>query len=149
MLYYSVVNNQHPEIQADIYNTRQLVQSLEKHGWILRSDEQDCHELLNVLFTTVDEEIVKNGKNRAAVGISVSEPSNGFHHQGSAVGITSPFRGLLASQLCCLTCGHKVKSKITRKLIVGILNIVLHFLKYYRLLSAMTLSSAYQFHCPS
>ncbi|XP_046458449.1 ubiquitin carboxyl-terminal hydrolase 30-like [Daphnia pulex] len=98
----AVINNQHPTITADLFNTRQLIQSLEKHGWNLKSEEQDAHEFFNMLFTTIDEEI--NKKSKIVKGISIDEQdTTTVCHSISS----SPFRGNLASQLCCLTCGHK------------------------------------------
>ena len=95
------MNNQNADIQCHPYNTRQLVVSLEKHGWILKSDEQDAHEFFNLLLTTVDEEVNSNKKE---IGLEVSVFPNNFHSNITS----SPFRGFLANQLCCLTCGHKV-----------------------------------------
>jgi hypothetical protein len=104
---FVVINDQHPTISAHPFNTRQLIQSLEKHGWNLRSEEQDAHEFFNMLFTTVDEEINKN--NKIAKGISIDEQATTSVCQSIS---SSPFRGYLASQLCCLTCGHKVILKV-------------------------------------
>ncbi len=68
---FIVINNQHPTISADLFNTRQLIQSLEKHGWNLKSEEQDAHEFFNMLFTTIEEEI--NKKSKIVKGISIDE----------------------------------------------------------------------------
>ncbi|EFX86965.1 hypothetical protein DAPPUDRAFT_307077 [Daphnia pulex] len=99
----AVINNQHPTISADLFNTRQLIQSLEKHGWNLKSEEQDAHEFFNMLFTTIDEEI--NKKSKIVKGISIDDEQDTTTVCQSIS--SSPFRGNLASQLCCLTCGHK------------------------------------------
>ncbi|XP_057380249.1 ubiquitin carboxyl-terminal hydrolase 30 homolog [Daphnia carinata] len=98
----AVINNQHPTIDAHPYNTRQLIQSLEKHGWNLKSEEQDAHEFFNMLSTTIEEEINKN--NKTTKGISIDEQATTSVCQPNS---SSPFRGYLASQLCCLSCGHK------------------------------------------
>ena len=33
------------------------VRSLREHGWVINTDEQDAHEMLHVLMTTLEEEI--------------------------------------------------------------------------------------------
>lgn len=76
---------------------------MEKHGWNLKSEEQDAHEFFNMLFTTMDEEISKN-KRKTVKGISAVGESSKTYQLNSSI----PFRGYLASQLCCLACGHKV-----------------------------------------
>ncbi|KAK4011681.1 Ubiquitin carboxyl-terminal hydrolase 30 [Daphnia magna] len=98
----AVINNQHPTIDVHTFNSRQLIQSLEKHGWNLKSEEQDAHEFFNMLSTTIDEEINKN--NKISKGISIDEQATTSVCQPNS---SSPFRGYLASQLCCLSCGHK------------------------------------------
>nr|CAH0109148.1 unnamed protein product [Daphnia galeata] len=100
----AVINNQHQTISAHPFNTKQLIQSLEKHGWNLKSEEQDAHEFFNMLFTTIDEEI-NSKKSKIAKGISINELTSTTNVCQSTP--SSPFRGYLASQLCCLTCGHK------------------------------------------
>lgn len=92
-------------MHADPFNARMLVKSLEQHGSpLILINEQDAHEFFNVLFSAIDEEV--NMKNKITQGISVSEVlCNGSSPSSMSY---SPFRGLLASQLCCLTCGHKV-----------------------------------------
>lgn len=102
---FIVINNQHQTISAHPFNTKQLIQSLEKHGWNLKSEEQDAHEFFNMLFTTIDEEI-NSKKSKIAKGISIDELTSTTNVCQSTP--SSPFRGYLASQLCCLTCGHKV-----------------------------------------
>ena len=98
---FSVINNQHPTIDAHPFNTKQLIHALQKHGWNLRSEEQDAHEFFNMLFTTIDEELSQ--KKKIIEGISVDDSTISCQFN-----LSLPFRGYLASQLCCLTCGHKV-----------------------------------------
>lgn len=74
--------------------------SLHKHGWnLLRMEEQDAHEFFNQLLTTIEEETRSPKINLQT--ISVSETVNVVSNT------SSPFRGYLASQLCCLSCGKK------------------------------------------
>lgn len=101
---FIVINNEHPTVDTHPFNTRQLIKSLENHGWNLKSEEQDAHEFFNTLFTTIDEEI--SSKSIIVDGISVGETSTNSSQSNSSSSL--PFKGYLASQLCCLTCGHKV-----------------------------------------
>lgn len=101
--YFIVINNR----TRDPYETRQLVKSLQGHGWRLNSEEQDAHEFFNLLSTTVDEEVHLKRKTETIIPSIFSddgrETKNGKSHSRP-----SPFQGYLASQLCCLTCGYKV-----------------------------------------
>ena len=91
---------------SDPYETRQLVKSLQDHGWQLNSEEQDAHEFFNLLSTTIDEEVHQKKSETETIIPSIfsgEEAANGGFHPRP-----SPFQGYLASQLCCLTCGYKV-----------------------------------------
>lgn len=43
----------------DTYAPAAVINALKRLGWVIPSGEQDAHELLNVLFTTLDEETQK------------------------------------------------------------------------------------------
>ena len=87
-------------LKSDPYHTKQLVESIAKRGWNLKSEEQDAHEFFNILFAAIEEE--NNNKEDLRCSISISDIPNG------SLNSYSPFRGYLASQLSCLSCGHKV-----------------------------------------
>ena len=42
-----------------------LISSLRSHGWVLDNNEQDANELLNVIFTTLEEELKQKQQNQS------------------------------------------------------------------------------------
>ncbi|XP_065157110.1 ubiquitin carboxyl-terminal hydrolase 30 homolog [Atheta coriaria] len=54
----SVVNGTHKSMQ-ETYAPAAVINALKRLGWVIPSGEQDAHELLNVILTTLDEESSK------------------------------------------------------------------------------------------
>ncbi|KAL1494564.1 hypothetical protein ABEB36_010142 [Hypothenemus hampei] len=54
----SVVNGTNKSVQ-DSYAPAAVINALKRLGWVIPSGEQDAHELLNVILTTLDEEMQK------------------------------------------------------------------------------------------
>jgi len=104
-----VINNR----TSDPYETLQLVNSLQGHGWRLNSEEQDAHEFFNLLSTTVDEEVHLKRKTETIIP-SIFSGDGGETNNSRLYSRPSPFQGYLASQLCCLTCGYKVRYTIIK-----------------------------------
>lgn len=56
-----VVNGQHPNITEDPYTAENVIKCLFHKGWTISPEEHDVHELLNVIMTTIEEEIHHSG----------------------------------------------------------------------------------------
>lgn len=54
-----VVNGTHVTIRSDPYTPGDILQSLFALGWVIPPDEQDAHELLHVILSSLEEEINK------------------------------------------------------------------------------------------
>jgi len=61
---------------SDVHNPGELVSSLQCHGWRINYEEQDAHEMLHVLMTTVEEEIPVQSKNKKASHASLLDISH-------------------------------------------------------------------------
>ncbi|KAK5641063.1 hypothetical protein RI129_009610 [Pyrocoelia pectoralis] len=55
----SVINGTHKSVQETSFAPSAIINALKRLGWVIPAGEQDAHELLNVLLTTLDEEIQK------------------------------------------------------------------------------------------
>lgn len=55
---FTVVNGTHKSMQ-ETYAPAAVINALKRLGWVIPSGEQDAHELLNVILTTLDEESSK------------------------------------------------------------------------------------------
>ncbi|XP_022906555.1 ubiquitin carboxyl-terminal hydrolase 30 homolog [Onthophagus taurus] len=58
----SVVNGTNRSIQ-DTYAPAAVISALKRLGWVIPAGEQDAHELLNVILTTLEEEMQKSTRN--------------------------------------------------------------------------------------
>lgn len=58
MYFLLVVNGTNKSVQ-DSYAPAAVINALKRLGWVIPSGEQDAHELLNVILTTLDEESQK------------------------------------------------------------------------------------------
>lgn len=56
--YFLVINGTNQSVQ-DTYAPAAVINALKRLGWVIPAGEQDAHELLNVLLTTLDEETQK------------------------------------------------------------------------------------------
>ena len=54
-----VVNGTNKSVK-ETYAPAAVINALKRLGWVIPAGEQDAHELLNVLLTTLDEETHKN-----------------------------------------------------------------------------------------
>jgi len=71
-----ILNNMSKSVEvSDVYNPGELVSSLQCHGWRINYEEQDAHEMLHVLMTTVEEEIPVQSKNKKASHASLLDIS--------------------------------------------------------------------------
>lgn len=59
--YITVVNGTNKAVQ-DTYAPAAVINALKRLGWVIPAGEQDAHELLNVILTTLDEESQKIGR---------------------------------------------------------------------------------------
>lgn len=53
-----MINGTNKSVQ-DTYAPAAVINALKRLGWVIPAGEQDAHELLNVLLTTLDEECQK------------------------------------------------------------------------------------------
>jgi len=51
----AILNN--IEIESNPYSPYLVICALRSHGWVINSEEQDSHEALNAILTTIEEEI--------------------------------------------------------------------------------------------
>lgn len=103
----------------DPYDPSQVFQALRAKRWVITSEEQDAHELFNVLTETLDEEASRYPSILSLFDIKhLQAPNNQYQDEDQACTrskgllpvlplreVEEPTRGLLASQLQCLTCG--------------------------------------------
>ena len=52
-----VLNNLSLSPCSDPHNPGLLLASLRAHGWMINTEEQDAHEMLHVIMTTIEEEL--------------------------------------------------------------------------------------------
>ncbi|RUS78717.1 hypothetical protein EGW08_013538 [Elysia chlorotica] len=115
-----VLNNE-DEAAPDPFDPSQVFRALRAKRWVITADEQDAHELFNVLTETLDEEASRYPSLLSLFDIKhLQAPQNeyqdGSHAHTRSGGllpvlplreVDGPTRGLLTSQLQCLTCGHR------------------------------------------
>lgn len=49
-----------------------VINALKRLGWVIPAVEQDAHELLNVILTTLDEESQKIGRKVSSLSLKVN-----------------------------------------------------------------------------
>ncbi|KAI1297898.1 Ubiquitin carboxyl-terminal hydrolase 30 [Halotydeus destructor] len=123
----STDNSNEPNLSS---NT--LLNSLGSHGWRIPDEEQDAHELFNVLTSTLETEFYSNLpmysltdallvkdmlESPCVPAIKTQSPRIGSRcatqlEQCTRIAKSLPTRGLLASQLLCINCGHKYPIKL-------------------------------------
>ena len=52
-----ILNNLSSSVVSDAHNPGKLLSGLRSHGWVINMEEQDAHEMLHVIMTTLEEEI--------------------------------------------------------------------------------------------
>ncbi|KAK6968648.1 ubiquitin carboxyl-terminal hydrolase 30 [Biomphalaria glabrata] len=115
-----VLNNEVKDA-TDPYNPSSVLGALRAKSWVITSEEQDAHELFHVLTETLDEETSSYPSVLSLFDIwHLQDPKNVYQSEKHArtrsqgllpvlpmKGVEQPARGLLASQLQCLSCGSR------------------------------------------
>ncbi|XP_066139842.1 ubiquitin carboxyl-terminal hydrolase 30 homolog [Euwallacea fornicatus] len=85
----SVVNGTNKSVQ-DSFAPAAVINALKRLGWVIPAGEQDAHELLNVILTTLDEEIQKMSRKAGclsdALGMNEIEDSDDNESELSSMG---------------------------------------------------------------
>ena len=71
-----ILNNLSSSVISDPYNPGRLLASLRSHGWVINMEEQDAHEMLHVIMTTLEEEIPSKSNNNKPSHASLLDISN-------------------------------------------------------------------------
>ncbi|XP_012935260.1 ubiquitin carboxyl-terminal hydrolase 30, partial [Aplysia californica] len=115
-----VLNNEVEEC-PDPYNPVSILRALRARRWVITADEQDTHELFHVLTETLEEETARYPSVLSLFDVkNLQDPENKYQSEHAARTrsqgllpvlpartVEQPTRGLLASQLQCLTCGDR------------------------------------------
>ncbi|XP_076453395.1 ubiquitin carboxyl-terminal hydrolase 30-like [Babylonia areolata] len=119
-----VLNNVSEEPVPDVHCPDEVLNVMDRKGWFISPGQQDCHELMQALSATLDEETTPGPKVLSLFDVTALQDTKGSH--GSQVMAKtrisshlpvlprrqeSPLHGLLASQLQCLSCGHQCPLK--------------------------------------
>ncbi|KAH9515188.1 Ubiquitin carboxyl-terminal hydrolase 30 [Bulinus truncatus] len=106
---------------SDPYNPSNVFRILRAKQWVISSDEQDAHELFHVLTETLEEETSSYPRVLSLFDTyHLQDPKNVYQSEQHArtrsksllpvlplKAVEQPARGLLASQLQCLSCGSR------------------------------------------
>ncbi|XP_055713493.1 ubiquitin carboxyl-terminal hydrolase 30 homolog [Phlebotomus papatasi] len=57
-----VINGTHPSLRGDPHSPGSVIRALTALGWVIPPDEHDVHELLHVMLSSLEEEMVKPKK---------------------------------------------------------------------------------------
>lgn len=71
-----ILNNLEFTECPDPYSPAPVLQALRSHGWFINREEQDAHEMLNVIMTTLEEEIQARSKTSKPTHASLLDISN-------------------------------------------------------------------------
>ena len=71
-----ILNNLSSSVISDPYNPGRLLASLRSHGWVINMEEQDAHEMLHVIMTSLEEEIPTKSNNNKPSHASLLDISN-------------------------------------------------------------------------
>jgi len=71
-----VMNNLSLTSDSDPYNPGLLLASLRSHGWMINTEEQDAHEMLHVIMTTIEEELAHKKSDTKPSHASLLDISN-------------------------------------------------------------------------
>jgi len=53
----AILNNLDSDLHPDPYTPSLVLHALRAHGWVINSEEQDAHEMLNIIMSTLEEEL--------------------------------------------------------------------------------------------
>ncbi|KAI0240480.1 Ubiquitin carboxyl-terminal hydrolase 30 [Lamellibrachia satsuma] len=120
-----VLNNDSVEYTCD-YCPADVIAALRVRRWVISEEEQDAHEMFQVLTETLDEEATRFPRVLPLFDLSGLQGSRSAQCQPPTSARSKietdlpvlpqrdynhPFRGLLASQLQCKKCAHKCPVK--------------------------------------
>jgi len=71
-----ILNNLSSSVVSDPHNPGRLLSGLRSHGWVINMEEQDAHEMLHVIMTTLEEEIPSKSNNNKPSHASLLDISN-------------------------------------------------------------------------
>lgn len=71
-----ILNNLSSSVISDPHNPGRLLSGLRSHGWVINMEEQDAHEMLHVIMTTLEEEIPSKSNNNKPSHASLLDISN-------------------------------------------------------------------------
>lgn len=74
--FVSVINGTHPTLRSDPYSPGAVIRALNNLGWVIPPEDQDCHELLHVLLTSLEEEAVRPKKVKWSTTLVKNESTN-------------------------------------------------------------------------
>lgn len=103
------------EATEECLETKEVLNALMSHGWVINFQQQDAHELFQVLMSTLEEELSESSGGLFSSLRQESSPPSKFLSKAGTVALPlrmSPFRGLLTSQLTCTSCKHKFPVRI-------------------------------------
>ncbi|XP_014661688.1 PREDICTED: ubiquitin carboxyl-terminal hydrolase 30-like [Priapulus caudatus] len=115
------LNNEGADPERAYYQPAAILAALRGRGWVIAHGEQDAHELLHVLTATLDEDLTPTPAvvplfdvhslqvgTFNACGVDVITRARTSLPRLSTQRASLPFRGLLASQMICKQCSHKL-----------------------------------------
>ena len=71
-----ILNNLSSSVVSDPHNPGRLLSGLRSHGWVINMEEQDAHEMLHVIMTTLEEEVPSKSNNNKPSHASLLDISN-------------------------------------------------------------------------
>lgn len=85
-----MVNGTHKSVQDTSYAPAAVINALKRLGWVIPSGEQDAHELLIVLLSTLEDEIQKTSRKVVATFVCQKENCKvDFCKEYLSVGVSS------------------------------------------------------------
>ncbi|KAH3894140.1 ubiquitin carboxyl-terminal hydrolase 30-like [Dreissena polymorpha] len=112
------VVNQVEDEPDDVHSPASIIGALRSHRWIISHEQQDAHELFNVLTTTLDEQSKSYPSTPSCFDLHALQMSQRSGSGGNQEPVPvphmlrnrdndSPFRMLIASQMECIDCKYR------------------------------------------
>lgn len=118
---YTTINaiNYPDRPEQTVLSAAAVLEALARRCWVIGAGQQDAHEMYLCLTSTLEEELYTDNKATSSIPVHVLTEEDcktkvGINRISSSIlrfdkklDQRMPFRGLLASQLRCQTCGYK------------------------------------------